>query len=83
MFNLSENYIILREYIKCVLPPLIEMVGFTMNLISDTHYFCERREYAFFFLDKSTHLIYMVEPVKSNSFLCIWYIKQSTTESNI
>jgi hypothetical protein len=42
-----ENYIILREYIKCVLPPLTEVVGPTMNLINGTHDFCERREYVF------------------------------------
>ncbi len=44
---LWENYIILREYIKCVLPPLTEVVGLTMNLINGTYHFCERREYAF------------------------------------
>jgi hypothetical protein len=42
-----ENYIILREYIKCVLLPLTEVVGPTMNLISGTLHFCEKREYAF------------------------------------
>jgi hypothetical protein len=42
-----ENYIILWEYIKYVLPPLTEVVVSTMNLINRTHYFCERREYAF------------------------------------
>jgi hypothetical protein len=42
-----ENYIILREYIKCILPPLTKMVGPIMNLISGTHHFYERREYAF------------------------------------
>jgi hypothetical protein len=34
-------------YIKCVLPPLTEMVGPIINLISGTHNFYERREYAF------------------------------------
>ena len=29
-------------------------VGFTMNLISGTHYLCERREYAFMVLWKYT-----------------------------
>jgi hypothetical protein len=65
-----KNYIILREYIKCVLPPLIEVVGLTMNLISRTHDFCERKEYAFNILleysiitlihvrERSMHLLY-------------------------
>jgi hypothetical protein len=43
----GENYIILQEHIKCILTPLTEVVNPTMNLISGTHYFCERREYAF------------------------------------
>ena len=47
ILRLMENYIILREYTKCVLPPLTEVVGPTMNLISGTHHFCERKEYAF------------------------------------
>ena len=42
-----DNYIILREYIKCVLPPLTEVVGPIMNLISGTYHFCEKKEYAF------------------------------------
>ena len=36
-----------------------EMVDSTMNLISETHYFCERREYTF------KVLIYMVESTTS------------------
>jgi hypothetical protein len=43
-----ENYIILRDSgstIKCVLSPLTEVVGPTMNLISRTYHFCERRKY--------------------------------------
>ena len=43
----KENYIMLWEYIKCILPPLTEVVGPTMILISETHDFCERREYTF------------------------------------
>jgi hypothetical protein len=43
----KENYIILREYIKCILPPFTEVVGPIMNLISGTYDFYERREYAF------------------------------------
>ena len=43
----TGNYIILREYIKCVFPPLTEVVDSTMILISGTHDFCERREYVF------------------------------------
>ena len=35
------------KYIKCVLLPLTEVVGPIMNLISGTHNFCERKEYAF------------------------------------
>ncbi len=35
------------EYIKCVLLPLTEVVDLTMNLISRTHYFYEKREYVF------------------------------------
>jgi hypothetical protein len=42
-----ENYIILQEYIKYVLPHLTEVVVPTMNLINRTHHFCKRREYAF------------------------------------
>ena len=45
--RVRKNYIILREYIKSVLPPLTEIVDPTMNLISMIHDFCERREYAF------------------------------------
>ena len=30
------------------------MVGPTMNLISETHYLCEKREYAFMILQKYT-----------------------------
>ena len=36
-----------REYIKCVFLPLTEVMGPIMNLISEIHNFCERREYAF------------------------------------
>jgi hypothetical protein len=43
----QENYIILWEYIKYILPPLTKVVGPIMNLINGTHDFCERREYAF------------------------------------
>jgi hypothetical protein len=43
----GENYIILGEYIKCVIPPLTEVVGLTINLISRTHDFCEKKEYVF------------------------------------
>ncbi len=46
----GENYIILGEYIKCVIPPLTEVVGPSMNLISGTHDFCEKREYVFYVL---------------------------------
>ena len=42
-----ENYIIFREYIKYVFPPLTEVVDPTMNLISEIHDFCEKREYVF------------------------------------
>ena len=44
---LKENYRILREYIKCVLPPLTYVVGSTIYLISRTHHLCEKREYTF------------------------------------
>jgi hypothetical protein len=37
----------LREYIKCVLPPLTEIMGPIMNLISGIHDFCEKRKYEF------------------------------------
>jgi hypothetical protein len=56
-----KNYIILREYIKCVLSSLTEVVGPTMNLISGTHNLCEKREYAFnVFLEYSiiTRILY-------------------------
>ena len=43
----SKNYIILQRYIKCILPPLTEMIGPIMNLISGIYHFCERREYVF------------------------------------
>jgi hypothetical protein len=45
--GVRKNYIIFQEYIKSVLPPLTEIVDPIMNLISRTHDFCERREYAF------------------------------------
>ena len=32
---------------KCILPSLTEVMGLTMNSISETHHFYERREYAF------------------------------------
>ena len=43
----KKNYIIFWEYIKCVLLPLIEVMGPNINLIRETHDFCERKEYAF------------------------------------
>ena len=46
-FELKENYIILREYIKCVLPPLTEVVGPIMILINRTYNFCENNKYIF------------------------------------
>ena len=42
-----ENYIILREYIKYVFPPFTKVMGPTINLISRTHDFCEKKEYVF------------------------------------
>jgi hypothetical protein len=64
---LSENYIILLEYIKRVLPPLIKVVGPTINLISGTHNFCERKEYAFNVLPEYSIIIrYYQIPCTSN-----------------
>ena len=40
------------KYIKFVLLPLTEVVGPIMNLISGTHNFYKRREYAFNILPK-------------------------------
>ena len=48
----KKNYIILREYIKCILLLFTEVVGSIMNLINRIHDFCERREYAFNVLSK-------------------------------
>jgi hypothetical protein len=41
-YYFKENYIIFLEYIKCVLPPLTEVMGLTINLISGTHKFYEK-----------------------------------------
>ena len=43
----QENYIIFREYIKYLFPPITEVVDPIMNLISGTHDFCKRKKYAF------------------------------------
>ena len=43
----GENYVIFREYIKCILPLLTKVVDLIMNLISEIYHFCERREYTF------------------------------------
>ena len=42
-----KNYIIFREYIKCLLTFLTEVMNPIMNLINETHDFCEIREYTF------------------------------------
>jgi hypothetical protein len=47
LIDITENYIIFRKHIKCIFSPFTEVVGLTINLISETHDFCERREYAF------------------------------------
>ena len=60
-----ENYIIFREYIKCVLSPLTEMMGPTINLISGIHDFCEKREYAFNVLPKYSIIIHQIVHVLS------------------
>lgn len=39
-----ENFLVLLEQEEMVLPPLIFMADPTMNLISELHYKCERRE---------------------------------------
>ena len=51
-----ENYYVLPEYHKCILPNLTWMVGSTMNLISETHHSCEseRREYVFMVFQEYT-----------------------------
>ena len=47
MSNAPSNYTIFWDCIKCVLPPLTEVVG-PANWIHDkTHHFCKRRKYAF------------------------------------
>ena len=51
-YLVKENYIIFRKYIKFLLPPLTEIVGSTMNLISGIHNFYERSEYTFNVLPK-------------------------------
>ena len=58
---LKENYQVLREYIKCVLPPLTEVVGPIINLINETYNFCERREYAFNVLPEYNITIYIAQ----------------------
>ena len=67
-FFLSENYIILREYIKCVLPPLIDVVGLTMNLISGTYDFCERKKYAFNVIPKYSIIILSLTYIQTRLF---------------
>ena len=42
-----ENYTILHEYIKYVIPHFMWIVDLTINLISGIHHSCERREYTF------------------------------------
>ena len=44
-FSKWENYIVFREYIKCVFPLLTEVVGPIMNLINETHDLYEKRKY--------------------------------------
>lgn len=39
-----EKFLVLLEQEEMVLPPLIFMADPTMNLISELHYKCERRE---------------------------------------
>jgi hypothetical protein len=56
----QENYIIFREYIKCVFPPLTEVVDPIMNLISGTHDFYERKKYAFNVLSEYNIIILKV-----------------------
>jgi hypothetical protein len=56
----ATSYIILREFIKCVLLPFTEVVGPIMNLISGTYYFCERREYAFNILSEYYIITYVL-----------------------
>ena len=49
----AEKYIIFWEYIKFILVPLTwSIVGPTMNLISVSHYSCQRKEYVFNILSK-------------------------------
>ena len=50
--NGKENYYVLLEYHKCVVPHFTWMVGPTMNLISGTHHSCEMREYVFIVLQE-------------------------------
>ena len=52
----------LREYIKCVLPPLTEVVDPIINLISRFYNFCERREYAFNVLPEYSIIIRRYSP---------------------
>ena len=56
----SENYWVLRKYVKCVLLSLTEVVDLIMNLISRTHNFCERREYTFKVLPEYLIITYQI-----------------------
>ena len=44
------------------------MVGLTINLISETHHSCERREYAFMVLRKYT-IIFLLRVCLNNTYL--------------
>ncbi len=59
----TENYIILREYIKCVLLSLTKVVGPTINLISRIYYFCERRKYVFNILSEYDIIIRILHTI--------------------
>ena len=46
-FKSQENYIIFREYIKYLFPPITEVVDPIINLISETYDFCKKKKYTF------------------------------------
>ena len=67
----KENYIILQEYIKCVLLLLTEVMSPTMNLISGTHDFCEKRKYAFNILPEYSIITLLNNVIQYNLMLTV------------
>ena len=75
----KKYYIILWEYIKCVLLPLTEVMGLTIILISGIHNFCERREYAFNVLSEYSIITHVRIVILTHTLTSNWEFRKRTS----